>query len=204
MLNKIFQTHIIVKDFDFSDEWNKRVLAIAKHHFTRAMLEKDGDYDEAGNDSVNLFNKENLIEFPELVDLKNIFIENFYELSKSYEKNILSKEQIEKMLDVQEIGRLPFMRKGDYKRVHSHAGIMAFGIFYLTDVDNKKEGGQLIFHDPSFNNLGHFHSSKEFSVDTKKHRMVLSPGNVWHEVTPYVGEEERFAIVVNLNNNVFN
>jgi hypothetical protein len=199
MLHKVFETNILVKDLEFSEEWNSRVTAVAKHHFTRVLIEKNGDYFEAGNDSVNLFSPENMLEFPELKDLMDNFVEGFFELASSYPNNKLSKEQISEMLSIQDVGRLPFMRKGDNKRIHSHEHIMAFGIFYLTDIDNKKDGGQLICYDPSFNTLGHFHSKKEFGIETKKHRMIVCPGHVWHEVTPYIGDDERFTIVVNLD-----
>ena len=95
-------------------------------------------------------------------------------------------------------GRLPIMRNGDYKGIHSHPGSTAFGIFYLTDVDNKKDGGKLILRDPSFHTNPGFRSLMTHEIETKAGRLVIAPSYIWHEVTPYYGKEDRITVVSNL------
>jgi Rps23 Pro-64 3,4-dihydroxylase Tpa1-like proline 4-hydroxylase len=75
----------------------------------------------------------------------------------------------------------------------------AFGIFYLTDVDNEKHGGTLVLHDPAFHGVFNFHEARTYDVATKKNRLVICPNHIWHEVKQYLADDERITIVVNLN-----
>lgn len=197
MITSIFPTKILVKDFEMSDSWTQAVTDIAKTVFAKNLAEKQ-DYAGTGNDMLDLFTEENLSQFPELVELKQMFIDSFFELASSYNKNKLTKEVITERVS-KDTGKLPFMKKGDYKSVHNHdADVFAFGIFYLNDVNNEKEGGELVLHDPGFSGAWHFNDGHTHKVPTKKNRMVISPNQIWHEVTPYFGETERLAIVVNI------
>ena len=96
------------------------------------------------------------------------------------------------------IGKLPIMKKGDYQRLHGHVNAVAFAIFYLTDVNNERQGGELILKDPSFNTNYGFKPPEDYAVETKKNRLVVVPGYIWHEVTPYTGDDDRITIVMNL------
>ena len=197
MITSIFPTNILVKDFEMSDDWNQTIAGLAKITFAKNLAEKK-DYASTGNDMLDLFTEENLLQFPELVELKQMFIDSFFELAKSYSKNKLTKEIISELVS-KDTGKLPFMKKGDYKSVHNHdSNVFAFGVFYLTDVNNNEEGGELVLHNPSFSGAWHFNDGHTHRVPTKKNRMVISPNQIWHEVTPYSGETERLAIVVNI------
>ena len=198
MINSIFPNKILIKDFELSDDWNNNVTFMVKTIFAKELAEK-GDYTVAGNDTVPVFTEENMKICPELAQLKQMFIDCFYELASSYSTNKLTKEDIEKRLR-KELGRLPFMKKNDFKRIHNHDSMVdAFAIFYLTDIDNDKDGGELILHDPSFSGVFNFHEKRIFEVTTKKHRMIICPNHVWHEVSMYTGEKERITIVLNLS-----
>jgi hypothetical protein len=196
MITSIFPNKIVIKDYDLSDTWNTSVTLMLKNVFATVVADKT-DYAAAGNDSVPVFTEENMHSCPELAHLKQMFVDNFFELANSYSNNQLTQTDIEKRLKAD--GRLPFMRKHDFKSVHTHESyIDAFGIFYLTEVDNANNGGELILHDPSFSGMMHFHESKTYRVATKKHRMVVCPNHIWHEVSQYHGDQERIAIVLNL------
>jgi len=54
-------------------------------------------------------------------------------------------------------------------------------------------------HDPAFHGAYNYHEERTYSIETKKHRLVISPNHIWHEVTLYTGDNERMAIVVNLS-----
>ena len=197
MITSIFPNKILIKDFELSDEWNNNVTVMVKSVFAKELSEK-GDYAVAGNDTVPLFTEENMKSCPELVQLKQMIVDCFYELASSFNSNKLTKEDIEKRVR-KELGRLPFMKKNDSKKIHNHDSMIdAFAIFYLTDVDNDKEGGELILHDPSFSGALNFHEKRTFEVPTKKHRMVICPNHIWHEVSMYTGEKERITVVLNL------
>lgn len=197
MTTSIFPTKILVKDFEMSSDWNQSITLIARAVFAKNLAEKK-DYANTGNDMLDLFTEENLTQFPELKELKQMFIDSFFELAADYSKNKLTKEVISERVS-KDFGKLPFMKKGDYKSVHNHdADVFAFGIFYLNDVDNSADGGELVLHNPGFSGAWHFNEGHTYKVPTKKNRMVIVPNQVWHEVTPYFGETERLAIVVNI------
>jgi hypothetical protein len=198
MITSIFPNKVLIKDFDLSDDWNNNVTALVKAVFAKELAEK-GDYAAAGNDSISLFTEENMTVCPELLELRQMFVDCFYELASSYTTNKLTKEYIEQRVR-KDLGKLPFMKKNDFKRVHNHDSMVdAFAIFYLTDLDNEKDGGELILHDPSFSGVFNFHEKRTFGIATKKHRMVVCPNHIWHEVSMYTGEKERATIVLNLN-----
>lgn len=198
MITSIFPNNILVKDYELGDEWNNNVTSIVKAVFQQELAVK-GNYAEAGNDSVPVFTEENMKMCSELAELREMFTDCFYELASSYTTNKLTRDDIAKRLRV-ELGRLPFMKKNDFKRIHNHDSLVdAFGIFYLTDIDNEHDGGELVLHDPSFSGVFNFHEKRTMEIATKKHRMVICPNHIWHEVTRYNGEKERITIVLNLN-----
>lgn len=197
MIKTIFPTRILVKDYDKSLEWSEDLEIIVRTIFKSIQAEQQ-DYTLTGNNSVNLFKKDNLIQFPQLCELREMFVDCFFELASSYDSNELTRECIDDRVD-EYSGKLPFMRNGDHKSLHNHnQSVDAFGIFYLTDVDNSKDGGSLILHDPSFSGLFNFQEERTISVETKRNRMVICPNHVWHEVSRYTGNEERITITVDL------
>ena len=201
MIKTIFPVNILVKDHTMPESFSKKLSSVVQSIRHSAMLEKNISKDEITDNEVEAFTEENLTRFPELATVRDMIIDGFYDLACSFEENILTKERITEMMSTNR-GKLPLMKKGDYQRLHGHANSVAFAIFYLSDVDNEKVGGELILKDPSFHSNSCFHPTTDFKVETKKNRLVVAPSYVWHEVTPYLGDEDRIAIVVNLEDNI--
>ena len=201
MIHDIFPTKIYIKDYEMTDQWTDEVSSIVKTIFV-AEEAKGRAFNDIAENSIPLFTPENEKLFPILTELKGYFIDGFTELAASNTTGealpfSIDREFVQQRIS-QETGRLPFMRNGDYKSVHNHAGAMAFGIFYLEDVNNAEEGGELQLRDPSFNSNIGFTGHNKYKVDTKRNRLVIAPAHLWHEVTQFNGTE-RTAVVINLN-----
>jgi hypothetical protein len=198
MIKELFATHVLIKDLDITDAESAELLAITNSVIEKHKAENELTLKEAGENHLPFFTQENIDAFPLLNKIKQYFIDGFYELAQSYPENKFTKELIEQFVNSY-TGRLPIMTKDEFKMPHNHTGASAFGILYLSDIDNDKDGGKLVLHDPSWsNNIGFKHNAN-FSVETKKHRLVIAPANVWHSVTSYTGDENRVAIVFNLD-----
>jgi hypothetical protein len=198
MLHDLFAVKVLIKDFSFSEEWNTDLENTVRAIFQNYMGVMNKSYTETSDNEIPLFTKENLEAFPILDELRNIFIDGFYQLADSYENNSITKDEIRTKVHAN-IGKLPFVKSGESKSLHNHTKASAFGIFYLTDVNNDKDGGTLILRDPAFHSNYGFHAKTSFDVSTKKNRLVVVPAYVWHEVTAYSGKDERIAIVMNLD-----
>lgn len=198
MIETVFPLKVLIKDCDKSPEFSAEVSTVIQAIFRSVMVENSLDRSTAGDNEFRIFTQENLELFPVLRELQQLFIDGFYELASVYDYNPYTRDMIEKMVSVNH-SKLPLMFKGDYKRLHTHTNTAAFAIFYCSTVDNDQHGGKLVLKDPSFHsNLG-FHPSKDYEVETKRNRLVVAPGYVWHEVTPYTGEDVRVAVVINLH-----
>jgi Rps23 Pro-64 3,4-dihydroxylase Tpa1-like proline 4-hydroxylase len=199
MIETIFKTHALIKDLDISqevaDQLDTAVATVLADHVAKTG-ESHREYGE--NNLLPFFTEETIKSFPHLSIVRDYFVDGFWELAQSYTNTPFTRESIEKLVSAY-TGRLPIMKNGDYKNVHTHSGALAFGILYLNDVDNEKHGGELILHDPSFSTVFGFGESPHYKVPTKKHRLIIAPANVWHSVTPYTGEEDRVAVVFNLD-----
>ena len=194
---ELLPTKVLVRDLHWSDRYLDKLQVAIETILKHYELQLENDHRVIGEDSIELFTEENIKLFPELGELKEQFIDGFYDLACAYDTNTWTRSAIARMV-ANHTGRLPIMKPGEYKLSHSHPGASAFGIFYLTTVDNKKEGGTLLLQDPSFsNNLG-FRDKPKQKIETKRGRLVCAPANVWHEVTTYEGTEDRIAVVVNL------
>jgi hypothetical protein len=198
MIKTVFPVNVLIKDHDMPDEFTNELASAIQAIFQSLMSEHELTKDDVANEEFPVFTEENFQAFPVLKQLQEMFIDGFYELASSYEENTLTKEMVAKMVS-SNVGKLPLMQKGDYKRTHGHTNAIAFAVFYLTDVDNKKHGGQLILRDPSFHSNFSFHPPEDFAIETKKNRLTIAPGYVWHEVTPYTGDADRLTVVVNLH-----
>ena len=203
MIKTLFPVNILVKDYELPDSFSDDLSASIQAIFQIIMIENQISKEEAGDNEYPVFTEENMQTFPTLRELRKMFVNGFYELASSFEGNTLTRENVETMVHAN-VGKLPLMKKGDYKRLHSHVNTIAFGIFYLSEVDNNKNGGKLILKDPSFHSSPGFHPPSDYEVETKKNRLVVAPGYIWHEVTPYSGDEDRITIVVNLHPDKYN
>lgn len=198
MIKNIFPVNILIEDIERDEEWTKTLKNISNAIFLKYLSEKNISKEVVTENEISFFTEENLKEYPILKELQEIFIDGFYELAKSYDNNVFTRENVKKMV-CQNTGRLPFMKKYDYKSTHTHIGSSAFAVFYLSDVDNEKYGGKLILRDPTFNTNSGFKPLEKYEIETKKNRLIIAPAYVWHEVTPYFGDEERITIVINLD-----
>lgn len=198
MIKTVFPVNVLIKDHAMPDEFADELSSAVQAVFQSLMIEKGLSRDTISNEEFPVFTEDNFAAFPVLKQLQEIFINGFYELASSYEENTLTRDMISKMVS-SNVGKLPLMKKGDYKRIHGHTNTVAFAVFYLTDVDNKRHGGELILKDPSFHSNCSFHPPEDYAIKTRKNRLVVAPAYVWHEVTPYNGDEDRITVVVNLH-----
>jgi hypothetical protein len=198
MIKTVFPVNVLIKDLEKSDNFSSELSACIQAIFQQQLNEKGLTRNDLRDKEFPVFTDENLEKFPVLKELRTIFADGFFELSSSFEENVLTKDLIVKMVSTN-VGKLPFMKTGDYQRLHTHTSSIAFGIFYLSNVDNDKHGGKLILKDPSFHGNSSFHPPEDYEIETRKNRLVIAPAYVWHEVTPYSGVEDRITIVMNLH-----
>lgn len=198
MIEKLFATHVLIKDIGLTDteneELNVLVKSLLKKYETEILLDSYHGVDDA----IPLFTEENLKNHPLLKKIKDCFVDGFYELAQSYENNEYSKETIESIV-AEYTGKIPVMKNGESRGIHNHPGAVAFGILYLNDIDNDKDGGELVLYDPAWSNLIGFTNEQQYKVETRKNRLVIAPAHVWHSVARYIGNDERIAIVFNLD-----
>jgi len=199
MIYDIFPSTIYVKDYDLPQSWNDELKTILNTivHSEKALGKS---LVEIANDSLPLFTKENEKTFPALAEVKEYFIQGFHTLAQH--SNIPKELNLDlagiRSKIAEETGKLPMTQPGSFQATHNHIGAMAFGIFYLDDVDNEKDGGELILHDPSFNSNMGFACSPVHKIETKRNRLVIAPAHIWHSVSMFSGKS-RATIVINLN-----
>lgn len=194
----IFPTKILIEDLILSEsdavELDVAVKSVLAHYRARELQTQN----EVGENHLPLFTPENIDKFPVLDKVRGYFINGFTKLAESYSDPTFNKDVVSKLVH-QYTGRLPFMEKDDYKELHNHSGAIAFGIMYLSDIDNDLDGGLLKMFDPSWASTIGIKNDPIYEVETKRHRLIIAPANVWHSVSPYMGEETRAAIVINLD-----
>ena len=205
-IHEIFPTNIVIQDIELSEKQTKDlIIAIESLFLHNYGVPRDSAISgenklTSGNcaDPMAVFTAENIKVFTVLKDIKEIFINGFYELSQSYENSNLTREVISNLFE-NDFGQLPIMKKGQNMPAHTHPGCIASAVFYLTDVDNEKDGGQLVLRDPSWHSTPAFRNSMEYEINTKAGRLVVFPVHVWHEVTSYFGDKDRVTMVANLS-----
>lgn len=199
----LFKTNVFIKDWEKDDQWNENIKTIANASLMDHVAKTGELKKHSLEDGIPFFTEENLEKFEDVKELFEMFVEGFWDLHISYadenpESKFITKNDIANAL-MKETGKVPLMEKGDHKKLHTHKRTSAFAIFYLDDVDNEKDGGLLRLHDPAFNNLDYFHGQICKDIPTVKHRMIVAPTSIWHEVSPYFGDETRTTVVINLH-----
>lgn len=203
-----FASKILVKDYDMSDEWTNELTTTLKILTTNKsancslskMLEDETTaelfkYDAQKSTKPYVIHEQSAQEFKIIAELRDIFLQGFLELNKEY-NNQYSEEYLKEQYK-HDSGNFAILRNGQRVGLHNHPSI-GFAIFYLTDVDNEADGGELILYDPSFHRNQYFHSPREIRIKTKKNRLVIGAADVWHEVTPYTGQQDRMCAVIDL------
>ena len=195
-IKNIFPTKIIVRDNVLEQE-DLFALKVATQAIFADHVAQTGSHVVSGEDSMPLFTPENMKIFPVLKRIRSAFFKGFFDLASEFDNNEMSASDISMFMD-NHAGRLPIMKEFDYKGIHAHPGASAFGVFYLTDVNNDRDGGKLVLRDPSWHtNLG-FGVKQKYPISTVSNRLIIAPAQVWHEVTPYSGKQDRLTIVSNL------
>ena len=187
MINKsfsTFETHIIWKEHELSDTWYDNLSSQLMAKFESIKAELGLDYIDAGDEEANIFSEKT----PEQLALKELFQNAFEELSEAYGQSL--------SFSLESLSRITPMKKYDYKPAHSHSDIDAFGIFYI-DVGEKNSGGDLVLHDPRFHNQISFTGSKTKIITPTRGTLIAAPTYIWHEVSRYLGENTRLAVVCN-------
>lgn len=203
-----FYSKIIVKDYDFSDEWTEELIFTLKFlsldkenncSLTKMIKERnihlDEKYDWHKITKPYIIHEETAVRYPIIAELRSIFIDGFQELNREY--NYQYDESYLNKVYLQDSGNFAIVKPGQRVGIHDHPSI-AFAIFYLSDINNKDDGGELVLHDPSFNRNISFHPQRQVTIQTKKNRLVIGPANVWHEVDYYHGNEDRLCAVIDL------
>lgn len=152
-------------------------------------------YDAHKRTKPYVVHEESAQHFTIISELREIFLQGFLDLNSSY-----SSQYTEKYIREQyraDSGNFAVLKSGQRVGLHRHPSI-GFAIFYLKDIDNQSDGGELILHDPSFHRNKHFHSERTVQIKTKKNRLVVGASDVWHEVTPYTGKHDRICAVIDL------
>ena len=198
----IFPTKLVIKDIELNDKQIFDLTVAVQSIFLDNQIHNDNETGSSGSNSwaepFPVFTQKNLEIFPVLNDVKEIFIDGFYELAEAHVNNELTRDMVASLF-ADNFGQLPVMKTGDSLPVHTHPGAVASAVFYLTDVDNEKDGGMLCLRDPSWHTTLGFRNPMEHFVETKAGRLVVFPTQIWHEVRPYYGEEDRMTIVGNLS-----
>jgi hypothetical protein len=196
MIETVFPIKVLIDELVMSEEEEVSLYSTAQAIFLDHLSKKGLGFVDAGNvASIPVFTKENLEKYAEIKTLHEFFAKSFFNLANEYTPTTM--EEIYSAMG-ETTGRLPFMKRGDYKQIHNHSGTSLVAVYYMSDVDNQKEGGKLVLHDPSFNNIMRTKPKPTHEIDTRKNRIVIMPGYVWHEVTPYTGEDTRLAVVMNI------
>lgn len=203
-----FSSKLLIKDYNMSEEWTNdliftlQFLSLQKDDnctFSHALENSDlsvlYQYDGHKSTKPYVIHEESARQFKVIKELRDIFIEGFCELNKSYGNQYT--EKYLRDVYVKDSGNFAVIKQGQRVGLHNHPSI-AFAIFYLTDVDNHNDGGELVLYDPSFHQNTHYYSKKEIRIQTKKNRLVIGPANMWHEVTPYTGVTDRMCAVIDL------
>jgi|LUMD01.1.fsa_nt_gb hypothetical protein len=180
-----FETHIIWREYDLEDSWYTNLANQMQAKLELLKAEKGIDYVEAGDADANVFEEGT----PEQLELKAMFTDAFGELGRRHGHNLSFS------LSVDSLSRITPMKKFDYKPAHSHSDVDAFAVFYLDVVQG--QGGDLLLHDPKFINQITFCSPKTKTIVPVRGTLVAAPAYIWHEVSRYLGEHTRWAIVCN-------
>jgi len=204
MIETLFATHVLVKDFpEYSESWTNTIKGAVKAHFAENSMKEDAQ--RSKSHSTRLFSEDNMNSVPELRELRGLMLGGFQRLASSYPQDhgeeygdsvALTDEAIAELTG-DDLGRLPIVQQNQRMAVHNHTNTEAFAIFYLQDIDHAREGGQLILHDPSWHHMVSMYNTKTHAIDARRNRLVVVPGHVWHEVTPYHGEQ-RLNVVLNM------
>ena len=177
MLYDHFKSAVWIHQFENNEEFNQDVLNTAKA-IAAITPEPVADH------NVDLWVSDNMRK------VRSYFKMGFDALCNVYDERT--------NYDIDNLNIINPMNYGDFKSCHTHDVIDAFGVYYLNEPGN---GGNLRLYDPRFLNKKSFNSDPYIEVQPSTGLLVVAPYYIWHEVTPYLGQETRISLVCNM---VFN
>jgi hypothetical protein len=177
MIQTCYESSLWIKQFEDSDEFNKDVL-----NTTKAIAASIPD--PVADHNVDLWVSDNMRI------IRDRFADGFNSLCDYYGET--------SDYDIDSMNIINPMNHGDFKSTHTHDVIDAFGVYYLNE---SNEGGKLRLYDPRFLNKKSFSKETYIEIQPKTGLMIVAPYYIWHEVTPYLGNETRYSLVCNM---VFN
>lgn len=174
MIQNYYESSLWIKQFEDSDEFNKDIL-----NTTKAIAASIPD--PVADHNVDLWVSDNM------KIIRDRFKDGFDSLCSYYDETA--------DYDIDSMNIINPMVYGDFKSCHTHDVIDAFGIYY---VNESNEGGKLRLYDPRFLNKKSFSKETYIEIKPKTGLMVVAPYYIWHEVTPYLGNETRYSLVCNM------
>lgn len=174
MIQKCYESSIWIEQFYDSKEFNQDVL-----NTTKAIAATTPE--PVADHNVNLWVNNNMRT------IRERFVDGFTSLCIDYGEST--------NFDIDSMNIINPMKFGDFKSCHTHDVIDAFGVYYLNESDN---GGKLRLYDPRFLNKKSFAREPYIEIKPRTGMMIVAPYYIWHEVTPYLGEETRYSLVCNM------
>ena len=174
MIHSCYESSIWVQQFRRTEEFDRDILNTVKA--ISATTPKP-----VADHNVDLWVTDNMLK------IRSFFREGFKELCEAYGET--------STFNIDSMNIINPMEFGDFKSCHTHDVIDAFGIYYCND---SNEGGKLRLYDPRFLNKKSFTKETYIEIEPKTGLMVIAPYYIWHEVTPYLGQETRYSLVCNM------
>jgi len=169
-----FESFIYTKQYDDSDEFNKDILNTSKA-IIATLPTKPADY------NVDLWVSDNMRTIRERFKSAFDALCFHYDHPPDY--------------DMDSFNIINPMDRGDFKSCHTHDQIDAFAVYYSNE---SEEGGKLRLYDPRFTNRKSFCREPYVEIEPKTGLLIAAPYYIWHEVTPYLGEDTRISLVCNM------
>mgnify|MGYP000155932797 CR=1 FL=1 len=179
-VNTYWETPIYSRQYEDDEEYHNQLTTLVNAKITDM---KASGITHIADENVNFS------AFPKIMDRFKLAFDTLCEL---YDHPI--------NYNIKDLNIINPMNFGEFKSVHSHDVIDAFAVFYV-DVGNS-EGGKLRIYDPRWQNKKAFVPKKPYiEIQPTNGLLIAAPHYVWHEVTPYLGSEQRISLVCNMTFN---
>lgn len=203
MIRSIYPTNILVKQLTITDEVLSSIFVYLKAQHLSFLLDDSNDLIEynSGNENIlyDAIEKGQCSEMGALVqEVKDAFIDLAYSNIKNYTET--NSENTNLDVEIQSC-RINIVKPNNRMPIHSHFGDDAHACLYFENLE-EKEGGQLVMYDPRWQRNYWFGGSKLEKITPKKGMLVVAPDYIWHEVSEYKGNKDRYTLVFNAR--VFN
>jgi len=180
MINEYWSTPIYSCQYNDDEDWKKQVETLAIAKIT----------DMKASGIVNIADEN--VNFNAFPDIRSRFKIAFDTLCEHAGHNT--------NYNMDDLNIINPMKFGDFKSVHSHDVIDAFAVFYINA--GNSEGGKIRLYDPRWQSKKSFAPGKPYiEIEPTDGLLIAAPYYVWHEVTPYLGSEQRISLVCNMTFN---